>query len=126
MKKLIGLAIFIGLIIFLYSSCPDKEDHTEALSDSATEIISSQVPGMDVNTLNSIEGLDDILKWFGSNMVDVDNYFVFSLGKMDLGGEEQVVSLGIGGHVFTFNDKIVKEGANLYQKGSEALKGLFN
>jgi hypothetical protein len=126
MKKLIGLAIFIGLIVFLYSSCPDKDDHTEALSDSVTEIISSQVPGMDANTLSSIEGMDDILKWVGNNMVDVDNYFVFSLGKMDLGGEEQVVSLGIGGHVFTFNDKIVKEGANLYQKGSEALKGLFN
>ena len=126
MKKLIGLAIFIGLIVFLYSSCPDKDDHTEALSDSVTEIISSQVPGMDANTLSSIEGMDDILKWVGNNMVDVDNYFVFSLGKMDLGGEEQVVSLGIGGHVFTFNDKIVKEGATLYQKGSEALKGLFN
>jgi hypothetical protein len=126
MKKLIGLAIFIGLIVFLYSSCPDKDDHTEALSDSVTEIISSQVPGMDAKTLSSIEGMDDILKWVGNNMVDVDNYFVFSLGKMDLGGEEQVVSLGIGGHVFTFNDKIVKEGANLYQKGSEALKGLFN
>ena len=125
MKKLIGLAIFIGLIVFLYSSCPDKDDHTEALSDSVTEIISSQVPGMDANTLSSIEGMDDILKWVGNNMVDVDNYFVFSLGKMDLGGEEQVVSLGIGGHVFTFNDKIVKEGANLYERGADALKGLF-
>ena len=36
MKKLIGLAIFIGLIVLLYSTCPEKKDHNEALSDSVS------------------------------------------------------------------------------------------
>lgn len=125
MKKLIGLAIFIGLIVLLYSTCPEKKDHTEALSDSVSQIISEQVPGVDVNTLSSIPGFDGVLQFVGENMVDVDNYFLFSLGKMDLGGEQQVVSLGICGHVFTFNDKIVKEGANLYEKASKTVKDMF-
>lgn len=125
MKKLIGLAIFIGLIVFLYSSCPEKSDHTEALSDSVSQIISEQVPGVDVNTLSSIPGFDGVLQFVGENMVDVDNYFLFSLGKMDLGGKEQVVSFGICGHVFTFNDKIVKEGANLYEKASKTVKDML-
>ncbi len=125
MKKLIGLAIFIALIVFLYSSCPEKSDHTDALSDSVSQIISEQVPGVDVNTFSSIPGFEGVLQFVSENMVDVDNYFLFSLGKMDLGGEQQVVSLGIGGHVFTFNDKIVKEGANLYEKASNTLKDLF-
>ena len=125
MKKLIGLAIFIGLIVFLYSSCPEKSDHTEALSDSVSQIISEQVPGVDVNTLSSIPGFDGVLQLVGENMVDVDSYFIFSLGKMDLGVKEQVVSLGIGGHVFTFNDKIVKEGASLYEKASTTVKDMF-
>ena len=125
MKKLIGLAIFVGLIVFLFSSCPDKKDHTEALSDSVTQIIGEQVPGLDVSLLNSIPGMDGVMSLIGDNFVDVDNYFLFSLGKMDLGGKEQVVSFGICGHVFTFNDKIVKESAGLYQKASNALKDLF-
>lgn len=125
MKKLIGLAIFVGLIVFLFSSCPDKKDHTEALSDSVTQIIGEQVPGIDVSLLNSIPGMDGVMSFIGDNLVDVDNYFLFSLGKMDLGGKEQVVSFGICGHVFTFNDKIVKESAGLYQKASNALKDLF-
>lgn len=125
MKKLIGLAIFVGLIVLLYSTCPEKKDHTEALSDSVTQIIGEQVPGFDVSLLNSIPGIEGVLSLVGDNFVDVDNYFLFSLGRMDLGGEEQVVSLGICGHVFTFNDKIVKEGASLYERGADALKSLF-
>lgn len=125
MKKLIGLAIFIGLIVLLYSTCPEKKDHTEALSDSVSQIISEQVPGVDVNTLSSIPGFEGVLQFVGENMVDVDNYFLFSLGKMDLGGEQQVVSLGICGHVFTFNDKIVKECASLYEKASTTFKDMF-
>ena len=116
MKKLIGLIIFVGLIVFLYSSCPDKKDHTEALSDSVTQILGEQVPGFDASMISNIPGFDGVMQFLGDNIVDVDNYFLFSLGRMELNGKEQVVSFGIGGHVFTFNDKIVKDGASLVQK----------
>ena len=66
--------------------------------------------------ISSIPGFDGVMQLLGDNMVDVDSYFLFSLGRMELNGEEQIVSFGIGGHVFTFNDKIVKQGANLVQK----------
>lgn len=126
MKKLIGLAIFIGLIVFLYGTCPEKKDHTEALADSVTQILSEQIPELDVNTLNNIAGLDGILQFLGENMVDVDSYGLFSIGRMELDGEEQMVSLGIGGHVFTFNDKIVKQGAEVYEKMSKGSEDLIN
>ena len=116
MKKLIGLIIFVALIVFLYSSCPEKKDHTEALSDSVTQILGEQGPGFDASMISSIPGFDGVMQLLGDNMVDVDSYFLFSLGRMELNGEEQIVSFGIGGHVFTFNDKIVKQGANLVQK----------
>lgn len=125
MKNLIGLAVFIGLIVLLVSTCPDKKDHTDALYESVTEIIGEQVPGVDMSLINSIPGMNGVFEFIGHNLVDVDDYFIFSLGKMDLGGDEQVVSLGICGHVFTFNDKIVQKGALIYEKGADALKDLF-
>lgn len=125
MKNIIGLAIFIGLVVLLVSTCPDKKDHTDALYESVTEIIGQEVPGVDVSLLNSIPGMDGVLQFVGHNLVDVDDYFIFSLGKMDLGGEEQVVSLGICGHVFTFNDKIVQKGALLYEKTRDQINDWF-
>lgn len=125
MKNLIGLAVFIGLIVLLVATCPNKKDHTDALYESVTEIIGEQVPGVDMSLINSIPGMNGVFEFIGHNLVDVDDYFIFSLGKMDLGGEEQVVSLGICGHVFTFNDKIVQKGALIYEKGADALKDLF-
>lgn len=116
MKKLIGIIIFVGLIVFLYTTCPDKTAHTEALAEDVTKIISDQVPGVDENLINSIPQVQGIIQFFGSNMVDVDNYFIFSLGRTNIDDKEQVVSLGIGGHVITFNDKIVHEGARLFQE----------
>lgn len=117
MKKLIGLLIFVGLIVLLISTCPDKKSHTEALSEGITEVLSDklQSTGIQVSVSDN-----PILKGFfselGASIVDVDNYFIFSLGKINLAGEEQVVSFGICGHVFTFNDKIVQQAAGLVQK----------
>ena len=84
MKKLIGLVIFIGLIVFLYTTCPEKSEHTEALSEGVTELVSKNVPGVDAELINSMPELQGMIKLFGENMVDVDNYFIFSLGKMKL------------------------------------------
>ena len=36
-------------------------------------------------------------------MVSVDDYFIFSIGKLHYGAEEKTVSFGILGHVFTFD-----------------------
>lgn len=125
MKKLIGLVIFIGLIVFLYKTCPEKSEHTEALSEGVTELVSKNVPGVDAELINSMPELQGMIKLFGENMVDVDNYFIFSLGKMKLEEEEQVVSFGIGGYVFTFNDKIVQQGAEWYKKAADFINDKF-
>lgn len=117
MKKFIGLLIFIGLLVFLYFSCPDKTAHDEALSESLTEVINDKLSSSGIAT----EDVKKIIKEVGSYMVDVDSYLIFSLGKFN----DEVVSFGIGGYVFTFNDEIVKKGAEFAQSAKEKIKDLF-
>ena len=117
MKKLIGLAIFIGLIVFLISSCPDKEAHKLALSDDVTELVNDELTSLNIdNSLTETSEFKTLINGLAVAAVDVDNYFLFSIGKVDLGEKEQVVSFGIGGFVITFNDEIVKQVAELVNK----------
>ena len=39
----------------------------------------------------------------------VDNYFIFSVGKIGYDGKEKTVSFGILGHVFTFGADDLRE-----------------
>lgn len=125
MKKLIGFVLFIALIIFLHTSCPDKDQHTEALSESIAQMLGEKFnhSGLD-NIITDSPELQSFIQDLGYALVNVDDYFLFSIGKINLTGEEQVVSIGIGGHVFTFNDKIVQQGAAIMHKGNELLQNL--
>lgn len=117
MKKLIALIIFGIILIFLFFSCPNKQDHKTKLSGEITAIIHQKLTdaGIEDALTNSPE-FQVIIEELATNSVDVDNYLLFSIGKLSINGNEQVVSFGIAGHVFTFNDKIVRQAAELYDK----------
>lgn len=114
MTRLITLALFALLLIFLFNTCPTKKDHKKELRDDITELISKELESQNIkNDLTGNPEFKDMIENLAVAAVDVDNYFLFSIGKVDLGGKEQVVSFGIGGHVFTFNDKVVRKAADI-------------
>lgn len=120
MKKLIALILFVGLVVFLYKSCPDKEAHTEALSEVMPEFLNEQLSSIGIeSTITDNAEIQAVLKAVGPAIIDVDSYFLFSIGRENVTGENNMISLGIGGHVFTFNDEIVKKAYNLYQNAAE-------
>ena len=127
MKKFIGFLLFIALVIFLHASCPEKDQHIEALSEDLTQIIGER---FGYSGLNDFIGynpeLQSFIKTIGLAIIDVDNYFLFSIGKISLPDKEQVVSFGIAGHVFTFNDRIVQEGSMIIKEGNQALQNIKN
>lgn len=123
MKKLIFLGLFGALLVFLFMSCPDKNDHKERLGGAITELIGEKLHSEAIEDfLTQSTEFQSLLSTLGTAAVDVDNYFLFSIGKIDLIGEEQVVSFGIGGHVFTFNDDIVKQVGGTIQDITEKFK----
>lgn len=117
MTRLISLALFAILLIFLFNTCPTKKDHKSELQGDITELVSSELKSLGIeNALTDEPEFKTMIEGLAVAAVDVDNYFLFSIGKVDLGGKEQVVSFGIGGHVFTFNDKIVRTAADIVNK----------
>lgn len=119
MKKFFGLLIFIGLLAFLYLTCPDKQAHNKAFLESLPELAKDF--GFDDNGLDfnspEVQGVIEnvaspVAAAMGVSIVDVDNYLLFSIGKFN----GQIVGFGIGGHVFSYKDDVVKKAIEITQK----------
>ena len=123
MKKLFNLILFVLLIGFLYVTCPDDSAHVDALSEALPDYFKEQI-GLDneFSELKNNPAMQNLINALAPKLVDVDNYLLVSIGREKFSGEDQIVSFGIGGHVFTFNDEIVKKGADFAKKFNDQLK----
>lgn len=111
MKKITTLLIIVLCLGILVVSCPDERKHKDAVTQIASNAFRSEIN----NNIDSKE--DEAYAFVGNVLVGgvisfivnfnftVDNYFIFSIGKMNLNDHEKTVSFGILGHVFTFNRK---------------------
>ena len=82
---LITLITLVALVVIASVTCPDKVKHTNALSDKMSSIIAdktrddeSGLAGLGMLLGNAVS--DAVIK----NLVSVDDYFLFSLGKVYL------------------------------------------
>ena len=113
-----NLLIFILILVFIAGicvvSCPDKESHSEAIMENVNELIDEEA------TKDVTNESEKALALFASSLVSglsnividsrltVDNYFLFSVGKVTFEGKKKVVSLGVLNHVFTDIDDNLK------------------
>ncbi|MBO4571062.1 MAG: DUF4359 domain-containing protein [Bacteroidales bacterium] len=109
MKKLIiTLLVLLAIAAVAVITCPDKQDHKEAIMKVLNEKIddSLMTEDEDESILNSIFGSigSSIAGYFIDNRLIVENHFLYSTGKVKrLNGEQERISFGIFGHVFTFS-----------------------
>lgn len=118
MKKIITISLFVIAIVLLVVSCPDKQDHINALKEVVTSVINDEASSL-INTddegnsnawanVSSIVGSllgSTVVTAILENNISVANYFVCSVGKMTYEGEVKNISFGILGHVFTIDKK---------------------
>lgn len=110
-KKLwIVIGILVLVVVLMIVTCPDKEDHKDAVTSELKEVVRSQTD-FDADMMGLVgnmftNGIVDIVV---DNTLDVDNYGVCSVGRMSLGANTKTVSFGLLGHVFTFDAKDVEQ-----------------
>ena len=100
----VTVLVLAGLCV---ATCPDRDAHSEALKDLFNRIMTTEM-SKDVSN-ESEAGLVMFLSVLGTglgglvidNVLNVDNYFVCSIGTITYNGETQVVSVGVLNHVFT-------------------------
>jgi len=119
-KSRTGLWVTLGIVglltIVLAVSNPNKESHCSEINSVSQSWVTETVDGYHMNNLAG--GLIKTAStWLVRSAIEenvqVKNYFLFSIGQIDSGGEKTRVSFGILGNVFTFNkdklDEKVKE-----------------
>lgn len=97
-----GGLVFI-LLLTMVLTCPKKDQHVEAITNKFASALTENIDSNNAwSSLGSLFGktvAKPILKY----TVTVDDYVLFSVGKITLLDESEAVSLGILGHVFVAN-----------------------
>lgn len=109
MKKVLSLLILAALVCAVaVVTCPDKQAHQDAIMSVVNERINDELQTDDAD-------LQPISAWVGAfgstlassivdNRLTVKNHFLWSSGELkDLEGNSSRVSIGVFGHVFTFD-----------------------
>lgn len=113
MKIKIGLLILVALVIAAVVTCPSKHDHKTALAAVVKEYM--DMKDAEVAAANPDGGLSprynhdkfeelsrlDIMNMGFDQLLEVNDYYVFSVGMMPNPQGYQRVSVGVFGHVFT-------------------------
>lgn len=121
MKKglIAALVTLVALGVVAIITCPDRLAHKDAIMSVVNEKIDD---GLTESNGGEADGLTAFLGSLGSSMagyflenrLTVKNCFVCSIGYLrDMEGVDNKVSVGVFGHVFTFN----KEDLDAYLEG---------
>ena len=118
MKKLIIIAIVLLVAILMVLTRPSKAAHKEAMMEAVKEFVSDEADslGLGDNILTDLgKGIVNKTIEKALNMkLEMHDYLIFNTTYVKLKGGEQMLSLGLFGHVFTFDAEM------LHQKLEEA------
>lgn len=103
--------IIIVVVAILGFTNPSKEDHLDAL----IVVISKEAYDDIIEDQNAIGALgasigSSLAKSFAQNFIEVDNYIVFSIAKVERNNKTKIISYGVLGNIFLSTE--VKEAYN--------------
>ncbi len=107
---LVTSVIVVVIILVLLFTCPSPAKHKEAFANEVNSAVSN-VATKDYGILGAIGSMfaSGVVSVAVGEFLDVDDYFLFSIGRLSYGGEKTIVSIGILNHVFTLNSDIIEE-----------------
>lgn len=113
MKKLLVAVIVLLVAVLMTQTVPDKKAHKEAMMKAVKELVEEEADnrGFGHNMLTNL-GKNVVVKAVETALnskLKVDNYYVLNTTHIRLKGEDHILSLGIFGHVFTFDKKMLRE-----------------
>ena len=113
MKKLLIAVIILLVAVLMTQMVPDKQAHKEAMMKAVTEFVDEEAEhrGFGDNVLTNL-GKSVVLKTIETALnskLKVNNYYILNTTHVRLQGKDQILSLGIFGHVFTFDKEMLRE-----------------
>lgn len=98
-----GVIALVALLVLVFT-CPNKEAHRDAIANEVNKIVDDQM-GQTNDQFAAFGKVvaAGIVNTALDQMLRVDNYVVFSIGKIHYMDKTKKVSFGILGHVYTFD-----------------------
>jgi hypothetical protein len=104
---IISLLVIISILVVLVLTCPKKDQHVEALMENITYVLGDAAGEDDLKLLGSVIG-SAIAKPVVNSFLVVDDMVIFSIGHIEYDGQDNIVSVGVLGHVFTASKEQIK------------------
>ena len=115
MKKLLAVIIVLLVAILMALTVPDKQKHKDAMMEAVNEFVEEEaIDKLGDNVLAKL-GKSVVVKTVETALnskLKVDNYYLFNMTHVRLKGEDQMLSLGMFGHVFTFDKQMLRDKLN--------------
>ena len=119
MKKLIIVLIVLLIAVLMVETRPDKEKHKEAMMKAIDEYVDEEAKDrLGDNVLAKI-GHGVVVKTAETvlnSKLKENNYYLFNTTSVHFKGQDNILSLGLFGYVYTFDKEMIHE------KLEEALK----
>ena len=113
MKKLLTIVIILLVAVLMTQTVPDKRAHKEAMMKAVKELVDEEAEnrGFKDNGLTRIGKsiVNSAIETALNSKLKVDNYYLFNTTHIRQGEENKLLSVGIFGHVFTFDKKMLRE-----------------
>lgn len=120
---LLGLLGFIvAIVVVMFITCPSDGDHrreVRALGEKTVKLYAAKQNNIIVSGMAMTFG-DDLVDMIISQLLEVDNYGVVSIGRLENPknpSKSQVISVGVFGHVFTASPDELIDGLSSKLKG---------
>ena len=126
MKKLLIVVIVLLEAVLMTQTVPSKQEHKEAMMKAVEEYVEEEAEnrGLSDNMLNKL-GKNVVVKTIETALntkLKVNNYYLLNTTHIRMKGKNQMLSLGVFGHVFTFDKKMLREKLEESLKAKEELQ----
>ena len=102
---------------------PDKQAHKEAMMKAVKEYVdeeaSNQGFGDNIFTDLGKGVVNKVIEAALGTKLKVDDYYLFNTTHVNLNGESKTLSVGLFGHVFTFDKKMLRDALNEAAKNKD-------
>lgn len=112
MKKLLVIVIILLVAVLMKMTVPDKQAHKEAMMVAVKEFVEEEAENRFGDNVLSNLGQNVVVKTIElalNSKLKMHDYLVLNTSYVRLKGEEQLLSLGMFGHVFTFDKEMLRE-----------------
>jgi hypothetical protein len=112
MKKLLSVVIVLLVAVLMAMTVPDKQAHKEAMMKAVDEYVTEEAQDMLGDNVLSKLGESVAVKTIElalNSKLEVHNYVLLNTTSVHLKGKDQLLSVGMFGHVFTFDKEMLRE-----------------